>query len=368
MVHPVLPRIVVLAALAVLQAACTTPAITNCAPANGLTPDCRFENPEDFAASPAGTALLVSEMGRGSVDSRRGRILSYRPGGDDERGEMRVIWPRADGVVTSLASPGVTSLLGDPACPALPPGVLAPHGIDLERLDDGRYVLYVVNHASRESIEIFEVVDDGREVALRAAGCVLAPENSTLNDVVALRDGGFRVSNSFPASDNMVIAGLRMRYGGYRPGFALEWRPGRGYTRIAGTDVAYANGIEKSPDERYVYLNGYFEDVVVKVDTVTGQRVGSAAVTGPDNITWSNDGRLLVASQHAGTADLLGCLRIERGACGFRFEIVELDPQSMSTRTLLDQQGPPIGAVTVALPFDGKLYLGTFAGDRIAWR
>ena len=358
--------------------ACTTPDILDCRPASGLTPDCRFENPEDFAVSPAGTALIVSEMGRGGLESRRGRLVAYVPKAADGLGEIRRLWPREtskDGVNADAFGPdasGSTNAavgpLGDPACPPLEATRLVPHGINARRLADGRNVLYVVNHGSRESIEIFEVVDDGHDVALQPRGCVLAPDDATTNDVVVLADGGFRISDSFRRSENVVLSGLRMRYGSHRPGFAWEWRPGRGYVRIAGSETAYANGIESSADGRYLYLNGYFENALIKVDTQTGRRVGAAAVMGPDNVTWSAEGRLLVASHHAGTFDLLKCLRIERGNCGFRFQIVEVDPDTLATRVVLDQQGSPIGAVTVALPFKGRLYLGTFAGDRIAWR
>jgi hypothetical protein len=51
---------------------------------------------------------------------------------------------------------------------------------------------------------------------------------------------------------------------------------------------------------------------------------------------------------------------------GFRFQIVAIDPKTLDTRVLLDHACPPMGAVTVALPFCEQVYLGTFAGDRIA--
>ncbi len=38
----------------------------------------------------------------------------------------------------------------------------------------------------------------------------------------------------------------------------------------------------------------------------------------------------------------------------------------MTPRVLLEHEGPPMGAATVALPFGDAIYLGTFAGDRIA--
>jgi hypothetical protein len=357
-----------LAVLLLSLGACTTPDILDCHAANGLTPDCRFQNPEDFAKSPSGVALIVSEMGQGSLESRAGRLVAYVPNAESGRGDIRVLWPRAS--TPSIATPVApkAAALGDPACPALGAGRFVPHGINARRLDDGRYVLYVVNHGARESIEIFEIFDDGRELALEPRGCVLAPSDATTNDVVVLSDGGFRISDSFRRSENTIVSGLRMRYGSHRPGFAWEWRASRGYSRIAGSETAYANGIESSPDGRFVYLNGYFENALIKVDTETGRRVGEVSVSGPDNVTWTDDGRLLVASHHAGTFDLLKCLGIERGNCGFRFQILEVDPETLASRVILDQEGPPIGAVTVALPFKGRLYLGTFAGDRIAWR
>ena len=356
-----------LAVLLLSLGACTTPDILDCRAANGLTPDCRFQNPEDFAKSPSGIALIISEMGQGSLESRAGRLVAYVPNAEIGRGDIRVLWPRTSmpSMVTSLASDAAA--LGDPSCPALGNARFVPHGINARRLDDGRNVLFVVNHGDRESIEIFEIFDDGREITLESRGCVLAPPDATTNDVVVLSDGSFRVSDSFRRSENTIVSGLRMRYGSHRPGFAWEWRPGRGYSRIAGSETAYANGIESSPDGRFVYLNGYFENALIKVDTETGQRVGEVSVSGPDNVTWTDDERLLVASHHAGTFDLLKCLGIDRGNCGFRFQIVEVNPETLASRVLLDQQGPPIGAVTVALPFQGRLYLGTFAGDRIVW-
>ncbi len=356
-----------IAVLMLTLGGCTTPDILDCRAAGGLTPDCRFENPEDFAKSPKGTALIVSEMGQGSLESRGGRLVAYMPNAEGRLGDIRVLWPRSSAPARTMPVAAGAATLGDPSCPALGAQRFAPHGINARRLEDGRHVLYVVNHGARESIEIFEMFDDGREVVIEPRGCVLAPPDSTTNDVVVLADGGFRVSDSFRRTENVIVSGLRMRYGSHRPGLAWEWHSGKGYSRIADSDVAYANGIESSPDGKYLYLNGYFENAVIKVDTTTGQRVAEATVMGPDNVTWSDNGRLLVASHHAGTFDLLKCLGIERGNCGFRFQVVEVDPDTMATRVLLDRSGPPIGAVTIALPFADRLYLGTFAGDRIAW-
>lgn len=340
-------------------AGCGAPLIESCTPAAGFSVDCRFHNPEDLVESPDGNALIVSEFGRLDGSGRPGRLVAYRPreaGGD---GAIVPLFP--------FAASKPLPRWGDPACAAPDPDRLSPHGIDLEQLESGEFALYVVSHGARESIEMFEVLTTP-DLALRWRGCVEGPSEANFNDVVVLRDGGFWVSQSYPRSANTVIAGLRMRYAGATPGFAYRWGAARGFERIGGTDVAYANGIEKSADERTLYLNAYFGNRLVVVDVARGKRLGEVAVPGPDNLSWSTDGRLLVASHLASTMDLLRCLDLEVGQCGFGFQVVAVDPSSLATQVWLSHRGPPMGAVTVARPYRGRLYLGTFAGDRIVSR
>jgi len=118
---------------------CTTADILDCRAANGLTPDCRFENPEDFAVSTTPAALIISEMGRGGLTSRQGRLVAYYPDAAGAgRGESRILWPRGSGGNPVAAAPAAANAraagaaLGDPACKALSEGDwLVPHGIDL---------------------------------------------------------------------------------------------------------------------------------------------------------------------------------------------------------------------------------------------
>jgi hypothetical protein len=51
--------------------------------------------------------------------------------------------------------------------------------------------------------------------------------------------------------------------------------------------------------------------------------------------------------------------------CGMAFEIVALDPETMESRVIFRHQGPPMGAATVAVAHRGKVYLGSFVGDRL---
>jgi hypothetical protein len=98
----------------------------------------------------------------------------------------------------------------------------------------------------------------------------------------------------------------------------------------------------------------------------TGERLGSVAVPNPDNLSWAPTGELLVAGHLSSISESLACMDLQEGSCGFSFQIVAVDPDTMTGRLLLEHGGPPMGAATVAVPFGDAVYLGTFAGDRIA--
>ena len=327
------------------------PPIDTCEPGDGLIPDCRYRNPEDLVPAPGDREIIVSQFG-GMAGEADGSLVALRPAD----GRIRTLYPGPE------TSPARQDGWGDPACP--PPAAFSPHGIDIERLDDGRHALYVVNHGGRESVEMFEVTP-GSDVSLTWRGCVEAPEDGYFNDLVVLEDGGFWVSHMYPRDANLLWTVLRMQVTGHAPGLVYRWQPDGGFEPIAGTAARFANGVEKSADERYLYLNSYLGSRVLKVDVARGEVVASAEVSSPDNLAW-DDGTLLAASHLASLADSMSCQALESGSCGFRFQIVAIDPEDMSTRVILDHAGPPMGGATVALPFDGALYLGTFAGDRIA--
>ncbi|MEX2489023.1 MAG: hypothetical protein WD356_05785 [Pseudomonadales bacterium] len=342
--------------LVALLTGCGAPAILSCEAAHGITPDCRFQNPEDLVASPKGNYIVVGQYGD-MEGNESGNLVAVANG----TGDIHVLFPGDD-----TAEPNGN--WGEKNCPPPPTDRFAPHGIDIEQLNTGRHALYVVNHGGRESVEMFEVTeaDAPGGIELTWRGCALAPEDGYFNDLVVLKNGDFRVSQMYPREANVTWAALRMQFTDYAPGYVYHWSPEDGFERLPGTDAQFANGVEKSADERYLFVNSYFGNEVIKVDTVTGERVGSAEVSSPDNLSWSPTGELLAASHHASITEMMACQDLHEGNCGFRFQIVAIDTEDMEPRVLLDHEGPPMGAATVALPYGDAVYLGTFAGDRIA--
>lgn len=343
--------------LGLVSGSCEAPPLEpfGCDERNGIVPICGMRNPEDFALAPGGEFLLVSEY-EDPLAGGAGRLSSLHL----ESLEVKQLYPaeEADGL----------SEWGDPDCRDEPKDRISPHGIDLVRRDDGRLELLVVNHGGRESVELFEVVVDDAGVALRWKGCVAAPSTSSLNDVVALPDGGFLVTHMGENATTFrgKIASLRAMLFGAETGHVLEWRPSKGLSVVLGTQAVFPNGIELSPDGEFIFLNEFFGNRVSKIRRATGERMGSVDVPHPDNSSWNQHGELLVASQPMSAMEILACTKATPQApCRSRSSVIAVDPDSLRAREIFAHEGSPIGPVTMALQHGEYLYLGTFAADRI---
>ena len=322
--------------------------VLGCEDGAGIRVDCRFQNPEDLALAPDGR-VIVSQFG-GLTGERPGNLAFYEP----ETHSLEVAFP----AVSAAGELGAE--WGEADCPTPDPAAFSPHGIDLEQRDDGRWQLAVVNHGGRESVELLELLADG---ALAWRGCVLAPEEAFFNDLVLLRGGGFWATHMFPKGSGLwsfIKSGF-----GVNTGWVYAWSPVSGFSKLPGSDAPFPNGIEKSLDERFAYVNSYSAQGLRKIEAATGVVAAARELTRLDNSTWAEDGRLLVASHPGGFTESAPCQSLAQGACGMPFAIFSLDPEDLSGDVLLAHQGTPMGGVTVALERRGVLFLGAFAGDRI---
>jgi len=334
--------------------ACSKPRdpILDCSPAKDARPICGFHNPEDLALLPKAGALVVSQMG--AVDGAKPGSLVFF---DLARESIGLAFPPPSGEL-SPARPG----WGDSTCPGPPGAAFSPHGLDLAIRPDGALELLVVNHGGRESIEFFEV-SDSRAPSLSWRGCALAPEGALLNDVAALPDGGLVttkfLSKSHPTLDSLL--GL-LRFG---TGYVLEWQAEGGFRKLPGTDAPLPNGIAVSRDGETLFVDVYLADEVRKISRKSGELLGTAEIASPDNLNWTADGRLLVASHNAPMNEIVACGDVARGQCPFHFSIVVLDPKEMKGVAVYENAGPPMGAGTSALWIGNELLIGSFAGDRL---
>lgn len=211
--------------------------------------------------------------------------------------------------------------------------------------------------------------------ALEWRGCVIAPERSMLNAVVATPNGGFLVTHMMPkwgGAFGQFAELLKANVLGIEGGYVLAWQSDKGFQRLANSEGAVANGIAITPDGETVFVNYSMTGELRRINRHTGIVEASNPSLPPlDNVTWTPDGQLLVAG---GLADsflemlaMMSCSNLEAGTCPGAFAILAVDPMTLESETIYEG-GPstPSGAGTVGLRVrDGSLLIGTFAGDRI---
>jgi hypothetical protein len=339
---------------AALGLACSAPrAIEGCEPADGITPVCGFRNPEDLALAPGGAWLLVSQWGAAS-------LVAWRI----SDGEKRTLFP-AQAVLggSEAASEGADDCPGPPDAEHF-----APHGIDLVAEPFAPPRLLVVNHGAGQRVEFFEVGWAEGAPALWWRGCAPLPTGAFPNDVAGLPGGGFAVTNMMPAAQGIAQLPTMVRMLlGMDTGAVLEWTPDDGWRELPDSHGSGPNGVAVSADGAEVYFSEWSGRRIVSVRREGGpDRHVADLPARPDNLTWTADGRLLVAAQEGGAGDVLGCASLEHGTCAVPFSVFSVDPVTLEARPLLQHQAKAMGAASVALEVGSDLYLGTFAGDRIA--
>ena len=189
-------------------------AIAGCTPVGQLSPVCGFSRPEDLELLPDGRTLVISQMG--SLDGAMpGSLVLF-----DTRGETITRLPQF------TSAPG--EHWGSSECDTPPGAVFSPHGIDLSTRADGRIQLLAVNHGGRESVEIFEVATGTAGYQLEWRGCVIAPEDAYLNDVVALPAGGMLMTYMYPRNSLQIgpfSVDLLKAVLGFDTGYVLQRHP-----------------------------------------------------------------------------------------------------------------------------------------------
>jgi hypothetical protein len=249
-------------------------------------------------------------------------------------------------------------------CPGpIGPAVLQPHGLGLRPGPAGRSTLYVVNHGGRQSIEVFELDARGARPTLRWIGCAILPDTASGNGVAPLAGGGFAASRFQDAGDPKAfdkIARLE------KNGELYAWTPGKGFRALPGGKLSGDNGVETSADGRFVLVNAWPEQRIVRLD-LSGKLAPTSVHVDflPDNLRREPGGNLLVTGQGPDIKTLLAC---GRPKCPHDWTVVRLDPATMKVSPVLHVKGTAaFSDATGAVRVGDELWVGTYRGDRVAY-
>ena len=344
-----------LIALALLALSGCGPDIqTGCDTVGAVTPICGVQMPEDIEPLPDDGGLIIAEYG--DDGKHTGDIVWFQPG------EGAAFVPLVTG--SDITQGASDTQWGDSMCAA--PDRLSPHGIHLADRE-GSLQLLVVNHAEADQVLMYEVLPAAEASAaptLAWRGCVSFPEEATLNDVAALPGGGFAVTHMYPREAELVtIAKVLL---GRSRGHVYLWSPGSGISVLPNSEGLVPNGIEVADDGQSLWVNNYSGGELRQYAVSDGAQLQTVSVPNIDNSAWLPDGRLLLAS-HDSLSEILACMDLLEGTCGAAYSLIAVDPATGDKEVLFrSSPGELFGPATVAVMYQGKLYAGSFSGDRIA--
>jgi hypothetical protein len=261
------------------------------------------------------------------------------------------------------------------ACPGAPViDNLVTHGLHIRAGQNGHSTLYVVAHGGREAIEVFDVNANGASPVLTWTGCVMTPDAMEANSLTSLKDGSLLIT--IPLEHGKTLGDAMAHT---LTGSVYSWSPGDKDMKIVqGTELPYGNGIEVSADETefYVASTGLF-NVIAYSNTNPAKvlRTTETMAFVPDNLHMGHDGRLITAGL---VADYPACGTIggaevfelaKFAACPRPFIVKAINPQTMETEDLAKSPAHEnFSNITMGLQVGNELWIGTFSGDRIAYR
>jgi hypothetical protein len=330
-----------------------------CSDSGGLSFICGTENAEDLVVVP-GTDWVISSTFAEGEDAGFYLINSK------DKSWSRLYTTDSSRVLHDTASYG--------ACPG-PPDLanFDSHGLNIRSGDDKQSTLYAVSHGGREAIEVFDVNTSGATPELTWVGCVLMPDGLAANSVASFSDGSI-------VATVLLMPGTTFSelLSGKPTGAVYEWTPGvDGFELIEGMELPGNNGIEVSVDEREVFVASSGLNTVVAFSHTNPARqlrtTRKLAFT-PDNVRLSSDGQLLTSGMIddepacGGTPDPESATLPELAACPRGIIAASIEPTTMEDMNLLQTPAnPDFSNATIAIRVGDEIWIGSFAGDRIAY-
>jgi arylesterase/paraoxonase len=243
-----------------------------------------------------------------------------------------------------------------------------PHGMSLYRGPDGSLTLMAINRplpGHPASVEIFDVDESGALPVLRHRKTVNGGLLQSPNDLVAVGPDRFYLTNDHGSATQL---GAKLETYLMLPRANVAYFDGSAL-RVAAAGLVFANGINVSPDMRWLYVGQTTAGNVVafaRSGDGTLTRTGEMRVgTGVDNIDIDGDGDLWVAGAPKLLAFSAASADRAKQSPSAVWRVSARDGVLESAKTVYADLGGKASGGTVAVFAQGHLYIGTVFRPRI---
>lgn len=291
---------------------------------------CRFEDPEDIADL-KGTPWLVVSQGPGLA-----------------------------GFDTATQAVQPIAIGGMPCLPGSHGG-----GIGVRRERGGYRLVRILHGASGDAVETLRVTLRRAGLQASRTGCAAAPSPYFLNDIAPLPDGGFAATHMFDRAVPRTTLETAF-LSGMPTGYVVRWSPATGWRALPGTEGTFPNGLDVSPDGKWIAFAEIYGHALNRVRLDGSGRTRIRLAMQPDNVTALGGARFLVVGG-TGTpmTSTKRCPELKRPGCGFPARAVVVNFARGNVTTLVESGGASTPGFSVGVRKHGQIYLGTAFGDRI---
>lgn len=239
-----------------------------------------------------------------------------------------------------------------------------PHGINCLQTGINRYRLFVINHGSKETIEVFDVDLRSGNLQITWSKSLGLPTTVWANGIVISPDETVFVTSMYDPADKKFIDEFEE---GKPTGQVWKWTANHGWQTLNDKLLSGANGIEISRDGQMLYvsewakrrlwkfsLNKAVVDSYIQLDFLT------------DNLRWTEKGNLLITGQKTSPAILFKAHSLQQEEGGNQFSVAEINPVTFTADSLIDGGSRDFGWGTVAIAVGNEIWVGSSLTNKIA--
>lgn len=227
-------------------------------------------------------------------------------------------------------------------------GIFHPHGIDIVKRNDGKVILYVINHQDslkRQLIMSYEVFSDHLQF-IQANEHILL---SSPNDVCFDPQGGFYWSNDASSRKNAFIEPIL----GIKGGYVGHLSDNRTWSK-SKSKFAYTNGIGVLNGDLYISTVIQSKVFRFKQQDISAKPELICKLVGGDNISFTQDGKLLVTA-HLRQIKFLR--HMKNPAVKSPSVVYLVDPLTKEKKVIFADDGNQISTASTAIWYKDHLYI-----------